>query len=235
MSRPRIGLISGLLAIGLMGVVAEGSQAAKWLILDSGGTALDAASLSASVAVTDANPELLTELFKIFFVVKCTKGESIGANLLSEGKITTGVKGKFTGCTAYTNAALNKNCTPHSPGAASGTVETAELKGALVLHEAFGGTGLVRVEPKIGTTLATLEMSGTCPVGTKIPINGVYFFKDAELETHKVSHSLTEGPLTDLWVTATKNAEHAARIHILSTASLTGFSHGGLAWSGMPE
>jgi hypothetical protein len=218
-----------------MGVIAESSEAAKWLILDSGGTVLDAASLSASVSVTDANPELLTELLKVFFVVKCTHGESKGASLLGAGKVAEGVKGKFTGCTAYTNAALNKNCTPHSPGAASGTVETVELKGALVLHEAFGGIGLVKVEPKSGTTLATLEMSEACPVGEKVPINGVYFFDDLKLETHEVSHSLTEGPLTDLWVTATKNAEHAARIHILSLASLTGFSHGGLAWSGMPE
>jgi hypothetical protein len=230
-------MLLGLCAtlFGVMAFGASGAQAAKWLILMENGVPLTTDILHGVFGLKlETNAVLHTEVLKVKFSVKCTGASTKGVSLEGEGKLTEGGKVEFTGCTGETNGSPNANCKPKAGGAASGTILTNEGKGQLVLHE--GGVGLIKIEPKTGTTLATLEMSEACPVGEKLPINGVLYFKDCSnmLELHLVEHLMEEGPLTDIWATSTKNAEHKANILGSFWTFLTG-AHINFAFSGMPE
>jgi hypothetical protein len=238
-----LGLCAAL--FGVMAFGASGAQAAKWLILTSGGVAKTGEELKAEVGgtIVGANAVLHTEILKIKFLVVCTGFNTKGIFLEGAGKVTEGGRVEFTGCSGETNGSPNANCKPKAGGAASGTVLTNEGKGQLVLHEAK--EGLTRLEPKTGTAFATLEMSEACPVGEKVPINGVLYLKDCstkdaegkcqnKVETHLEKHLIVEGPLTHLYATNTDNAEHAASILGTGSVFLTS-THKELAWSGMPE
>jgi hypothetical protein len=232
---------------GVMTFAAAGAQAAKWLILMSNGEVLTAEQLLANLqAEIDTSTLILhTEIMKVKFLVECTGIQLKGVGLESEGKLTQGGKVKFTDCKGRTNGALNASCTPKSNGEPEGTILTNEGKGQLVLHESENvKIGLIKVEPKnVGAQFVTLEMKEACPVGEKVPIFGVFYVKDClyklgaceyKLETHLVTHLWEEGPLTDLYATATKNSEHT--VHILGSAWLSlAPEHETLAWSGMPE
>jgi hypothetical protein len=215
---------------------AGGAQAAKWLILMSNGEVLTGEQLKAEVGgkLESSTTVLHAEILKVKFLVVCTGLNTKGVFLEGAGKVTEGGRVEFTGCTAETNGSPNANCKPKAGGGASGTIMTNEGKGQLVLHE--GGVGLTKIEPKTGTTFVTLEMSEACPVGEKVQINGVLYIKDCQnmVELHLKEHLWEEGPLTDLWMTATKNAEHTA--HLLGSVwfFLTA-AHTGLAWGGLPE
>jgi hypothetical protein len=228
-----LGLCAAL--FGVMAFGASGAQAAEWLILMSNNEVLTATQLLANIqAKVEVTPVLHTEILKVKFLVVCTGVSLIGIGLEAGGKLTEGGKVSFTGCKGETNGSPNANCTPHAGGGAAGVVNTNEGKGELVLHELEGGTkdGLTKIEPKTGTTFVTLEMSEACPVGEKVPVNGVLFLKDCEnmIELHLKEHLIEEGPLTDLWATNTKNAEHKAVILGSAWIRLIGVGHEGLLW-----
>jgi hypothetical protein len=246
MIRTRLMLLGLCAALfGVMAFGAAGAHAAvpKWLILNSAGTVAttpDEGLLGNLAAEIDSASLILhTEILKVKFLVVCTGLELIGVGLEAEGKLTAGGKVKFTGCKGETNGSPNANCTPHAGGGAAGTIITNAGKGELVLHELEGGTkdGLTKIEPNVaGGAFVTLEMSEACPVGEKVPINGVLYVADCEgsIVTHRVRHLGIEGPLTDLWATVTKNAEHKANI-LGSVWFFLAAPHAGLAWGGMPE
>jgi hypothetical protein len=226
---------------GAMSFGTSGAQAAKWLILMFNNESLTGEQLKAELSskIDNTIVVLHTEILKVKFLVVCTGLNTKGAFLEGAGKITEGGKVEFTGCTGQTNGSTNANCKPRAGGGASGTILTNEGKGQLVLHQVsiIETEGLTKIEPKTGTTLATLEMSEACPVGERVPINGVLYLKECipfDIETHLVNHLWEEGPLTSLWATNTKNAEHTA--HILGSAWMTlAGAHFGYVWSGMPE
>ncbi len=243
MIRSRLGLL-GICAmvLGLMAFSAGSAQAAKWLIGTKTGEELKA-ELQGEIENADA--ALLSKILGIKVRILCTAGTLVGVSLEGAGKLTTGGKVQFTGCKTFLTPSgkaeeENKSCEPRTIGTALGTVETNKGKGQLVLHEATAG--LTVVEPETGTAFATLEMSSTCPIGERIPVNGKLFLKDCTtavcefsgLETLKATHLIAQGPLTQLWV-LNKNAEHletsidgSARIWLAGV-------HLGMSWSGMPE
>jgi hypothetical protein len=227
-----LGLCAAL--FGVMAFGASGAQAAKWLILMSNGEVLTGEQLPATVGISlESNAILHTEVLKVKFLVVCKTATLVGASLEGEGKVTSGGKVKFGECTGETNGSPNASCTPKSNGEPEGTILTNAGKGQLVLHE--GGVGLTKLEPVSGA-FATLEMKAACPVGEKLPINGVLYLKDCEnmLELHLVKHLIEEGPLTEMWATSNNNTEHKAHILGSALAFLTG-AHLNLAWGGMPE
>jgi hypothetical protein len=225
-----LGLCAAL--FGVMAFGASGAQAAKWLILTSGGVAKTGEELKAAVGgEVDTTPVLHTEVLKDKYLVECTGFTTVGVNLEGEGKVTEGGKVEFTGCTGKINGVANSNCNPKSSGKPEGSVLTNEGKGQLVLRE---GVGETKLEPKTGTTFATLEMKEACPIGEKLPINGVLYLSDSHLETHEVKHLIVEGAGTEMWATANKTEEHKATITGSGWVFLT-LEHSGLAWDGMAE
>jgi hypothetical protein len=235
MARTRL-ILLGLCAalFGVMAFGASGTQAAKWLILTSGGVVKTGEELKVSLSTEpDKIIVLHSGLLSILFLGTCNKAELLGTSLEGEGKLTSGGKVKFTGCTVETNGSPNANCTPKSNGQPEGTVLTNAGKGQLVLNE---GEGLIKVEPVSGA-FVTLEMKETCPAGEKLPINGVLYLKDClkKLETHLVEHLIEEAPLpSDIYITNTKNHEHQAFL-LGSLWAESASGHAGLSWSGMPE
>jgi hypothetical protein len=170
---------------------------------------------------------LSTEILKVKTTFTCETISTEGALLETEGKSSG--KLVFSGCKGATNGSPNANCTPKSNGLAEGSVRTNALKGQLVSNE---GETLERIEPVTGTTIVKLEMKEACPVGETVPINGVFYAKDAggKFETESLTHVLEAGPLTDMWATNTKNAEHKATTEGSASVSLKA---GGQTWSGL--
>jgi hypothetical protein len=241
MTRTRLmllGLCAALFAV--MAFSASGAQAAKWLILTSGGVVKTGEELKAEVTgevdkKTTADLTLDSEVLKIPTKVLCTAFTVTGVSLEGAGKITEGGKVTFTGCTILLKGELNEKCKPKAGGGEPGKVITNEGKGALVLS---GTEGLTKIEPKTaGGAFATLELGAECPIGEKLPVNGILYVKDGEgkIETHLVKHLIEEAkPPSELWVTNNNNAEHKANILGSALVFLAG-AHNTLAWGGMPE
>ncbi len=241
MIRSRLGLLAlCAMVLGVMAVSASAAQAAaQWLILDTNGTVLDAANLNASLGATIENEDaaLLTHILGINVRILCKSANLINVKLIGEGKLSEG-KVQFGGCLTFLNEVDNTSCKPHSKGAEPGTVETELGLGNIVLHELTGGTKdeLTLIHPVVGTTFVTLEMEETCPIGSKVPVSGELFLKDCEnaFLTHKVTHLIEQGPLTELWV-LNKNKEHLeTSIDGSANIFLTGATHTGLSWAGDP-
>ncbi len=237
MTRTRLMLLGLCAALfGMLAFSASGAQAAKWLILTSGGVVKTGEELKAAVGVeAETKLTLHTEILKIKLSITCSGVTSIGASLEGAGKVTEGAKLKFTLCISITNGEVNPSCTPSAGGEPEGTILANESKSQLVLSE---GVGLIKIEPKTaGSPFVTLKFPASCPVGTSIPVNGVIYLKDCEgkLETHLVKHLLEVAkPPTEVWVTANNNAEHKVTLLGSFWYFLQG-AHAGLAWSGMPE
>jgi hypothetical protein len=155
---------------------------------------------------------LLTKMLGLKLTVTCTNLEFVGLRLESEGKLNTEGKARLKGCEAYGKGTLEEplGCHVKSTGAAAGTIESKEVKGALVLHEIKAGEKeiLTKIEPKTGTTLATV-LTSECAMPESNPVNGVLFVKDGEklATAHNVKHLIEQGPLTSLYV-GSDTAEH---------------------------
>jgi hypothetical protein len=227
-----------VLCVVLLGTAfgANSAQAAKWLTLTSGGVAKTGEELKAAIAsqLESSHITLHVEILKTKLLILCSGFIIIRVNLEGSGKLTEGGKLKLTGCIVEINGSPNANCAIKSGGEPTGTILTNEVKGALVLNE---GVGLIRIEPKeAGKPFVTFELPETCPVGEKIPLNGILYLKDAEgkLETHLVKHLVEESKPSELWMTNTNNTEHKVACLFSLWIFLEG-EHTGLAWDGMPE
>jgi hypothetical protein len=239
MIRSKLGLLGlCVVVLGVMAFSASAAQAevgAKWLILETpGGVVKDAAVLLAALGGTLENNtgSLLTKVLGIAVEILCVSLTPKAFHLEKEGSVDG--KLHFDGCLTKLNGVLNTNCKPKTAGAPEGLIETAALKGLLILHELAGGAKdkLVRLEPLVGETFATLNMGAACPIGELIPVRGKFVIKDCKelLLEHKVAHLAEEGPLTDLWV-LNKTAEHAAKLDGSTNLFLSG-AHEGKEWGG---
>jgi hypothetical protein len=214
---------------------AQAEPTAKWLILETpNGVVKDAAVLLAVVggALENGTGSLLSKILGISVEILCTSLTPKNFHLEKEGSADG--KLHFEGCLTKLNGVLNTKCKPKTAGAPEGLIETAALKGLLVLHTLAGGAvdKLVRLEPLVGETFATLNMGAECPIGELIPVRGKFFLKDCKelLLTHKVTHLVEQGPLTHLWV-LNLTAEHAANLDGSTNLFLTG-AHEGKEWGG---
>jgi hypothetical protein len=111
----------------------------------------------------------------------------------------TGASGKihYGECEIFLNGALNSRCTPKSPGASLGLIESNPLKGLLKLHELPSGAkdDILELSPESGTAFFTLETGALCPIGSKFDITGSRLaLKDCknELLINKIEHLFEE-------------------------------------------
>ena len=243
MNRTRFGLL-GLCAV-LFGVMAFGATAAhaeegaQWLILDSNGTLLTAATLPASVGLeTDTTGVLHTTILGIEVLFLCPVIAVENAVLKANGSIGEGARIKFSGCTTDFGGETAAECEPIS-GAEKGVIKTVPVHGLIILHTLAGGAKdhLLKVLPdnvsgKESKKFVTMELAKGCSIGTKVPVLGKLTLKDCKNEflTHLVKHLVEAGPLTELWTIA-ESAGHEATILGSSWAFLTG-AHVGLAFGG---
>jgi len=232
MTRTKLGLL-GLCAVvlGLMAISANAAQAAKWLILDKGEppVALDAAKLPAILTgefEEGTDGILLTKILEILTHILCKSFALSGVSLEGEGKLTTGGKVKFTGCSVTLNKEPNSECNPHSNGSPVGTIETLKAKGQLKL---IGTAGLTKIEPETGTTFVTVEMGAGCPIGNKVPIAGVLTIEDCEglLEKHLVRHLIQENAANTTLTALGNKATIDGSAWVFLAAPHTGFLWGG--------
>jgi hypothetical protein len=191
MTRTRLMLL-GLCAIvvGMMSMSAGAAQGAtlSWLILNAAKTT--ETELKAQV-VGEKDSEHLSlegEVAGLKLVVTCTNFTLSNTCIEPVGKVTGG-KIVFTGCGLYLKAPLVEpltKCTIKSAGQPTGTIETAEGKGELQLHEisATEKEVVLRIEPKVGGlegTLAVLKPeSPECEYPEQIVLHGALYLKDCQ-------------------------------------------------------
>jgi hypothetical protein len=121
-----------------------------------------------------------------------------------------------------------------SPVAAEGTIESRELKGALVLVE---GQVQVKIEPiSLASSLATIRFDGFECVLTEVnQLRGVIYIKDCLgfATTHKLRHLIEAGSSTLLYIGGHSAKQLEITKLLGSTFVELGGAHEGLEWSGM--
>jgi len=229
-------------ALSVMAFAAASAQAEEGSHWNVSGSAISDALVTAGVVpqatLENNHGELLGKALGKPLKILCTAVAFVGARLLLEGG--SGGKVRFTGCriTTLEGGALVvlPACEPHT-GTELGVVETVALKDLIVLHE--GAEGYDRLEPVTGTKFVNISTSSKCAFGENIPIitetGKGFVFKDCNLEgrVEKVTHLVSEGPLTKLWVIS-KTEEHESTIDGSANVILVG-AHEGLKWSGTPR
>jgi len=172
------------------------------------------------------NLNILSKVSGIKVEISCTGALLEGVKLSVGGILRAGVnKVKLTGCLTKLNEIKQVACEPHN-GTEKGVIQSVGLKGSLVLHE---GAQILRLEPSTGETLATIATSAECLAGENIPLLGKLTLKSETLGTEAATHLMSEGPLTELWLTS-KTEEHKATIDGGLVLELSG-EHKGLQWS----
>jgi len=214
-----------------------------WLVLDKNNA--NPTELKALLASEKDSAHLTLdgEVGNLKIAVTCTDPTFKGIYLEAKGKLTEGGKAIFTGCKVYKKAPLTEEykCTVKSPSAATGTIETGELKGELVLIES---ELQAKIEAKTGLTgnLATLRFEGSECVLTELnQIHGDVYIKDCEgfARTHKPKHLIeSNGNSTNLYIGG-HSAKQLEVTKILGSAWVKlandgiGSNHLELDWSGM--
>ncbi len=157
---------------------------------------------------------------------RCTGMSAIGAKLEAEGKITSGMKFRFTGCIIILKGEISTACGPFNEGTEKGVIVTNALKGLLVLHE---GKGVIRFEPVTGNSFAIVGFSEECVFYPAWGFGGKLTLKDEALGTESVTHLFAEGPLSAL------NLEQEIPMTFCGSfvMELTG-EHKAIQWSGVP-
>jgi hypothetical protein len=240
MSRSRVGLfgfcVSVLSLVALSATVAQGETGAKWLLAKpfSGLTLFLEASVGAEIDAAMILHVLRAPGFEVLFL--CTAFQVAGAKLKANGSVGEGFKITFSGCSTDVNGSPNSICVPTDKVAGKGTIVTNSLHGLIVLHELANGTkdDLFSIAPDTGETLALIEMSVECFLGTKAPVFGKVVLQEGEglALTHLLKHLLGVGPLTELWAFSTAPSQTATLLGS-AWAFLTG-AHAGLQFSGDP-
>src|SRR6476469_6336932 len=265
MIRTKLGLL-GLCAVvlGMMAMSASSAQAAlSWLILNSAKTTATELKALLVGKKDSAHLSLHGEVGGFKIVVTCGTFTLNGVSLETGGKLTEGGKVVFGECGVYKTAPLTGDympkCSVKSPGAATGTVETNEGKGELVLHTfATHEPGkvelkevLTKIEPKAGPTgnFATLRFEGAeCVLPEGNQVHGTLFAQvwealvkekkkplpcDKNATKHQLEHLIVEGPLTALYVGG-HSAKQLEVTKILGSAwILLAGAHKDLHWAAM--
>lgn len=246
------------MALGLMALSAGAAQAevgANWMLNGANVTSTLLPEVQIG-EIENKTASLLTKISGASVSFLCTGAQLIGAKLELEGKVTSGGKVKFTGCSTLLNGSLSGPCKPKGGGEPLGTVLTNAGKGLLVLHkfkEVVGGKEvelteqLTRIEPVTpGGAFATIEFDpeAECSLPEKVPVFGVLYLKDCKNEgkVELASHLIEQGLLTHMYAIS-DTAEHAANIDGSATVVL-GLAHEKFkdvegkellsTWSGLP-
>jgi len=217
-----IGLLA--LALGVMAFGATAAQAETGAFWEVNGAKLTGTQ-EVQAKNDTAHSTLLTKVgfSKVEILcgpIKFVKGVLSGTG--ATGKIHYGE------CTTKLNEKLAENCTPKSPGAALGLIETNALKGLLKLTAAK--EDVLELSPETGTAFATLELGKLCAIGEKFDITGKVTLKDCQGEglINKKEHLFEEGPESALLF-----GGNAAKIDGSAWGFLEGTNVGG-TFSGHP-
>lgn len=223
------GLVLGVVVLGTSGVQAE--KGANWKVSGSNVTT----ELSPEVMIVKIATADMVLLFKVGLSkveLLCEGAKFVGAKLEAEGKVGGeaggGNKTHFGGCKTKINGTVSSKCEPHSPGAANGLLESAALKGLLMLS---GGEAIVLFEPVSGNTFLNVEFGkGECAIASGCTITGKNSVKDSdgELEVEKVAHTVEQGPIAELFAGA-----NPATVDGAGVLELVG-AHESMQWSGVP-
>jgi hypothetical protein len=237
------------MVVGIMSMSASAAQGAtlSWLILNEAHTVATELKAELLAKPDTEHLELVGEVASLPVVVTCTGIELKGVFIEPVGKLNEGGKVVFTGCKLYKEKLLVGlyPCTVKTAGAAAGTVETGEGKGALALHEFKNEKGevekevLTKVEPKAGPTgsFATLRFEGTeCPFPEQNQVHGTLYLKDCLhlAVIHKKEHLVeSNAALTALYVGG-HSAKQLEITKILGSIWVRlGAAHKELEWSAM--
>jgi hypothetical protein len=183
--------------------------------------------LVAANEIESGGATLLTKIAGLKVEVNCKSTQLTNVKLQSKGAIAPEARVNFSECQTKLNEKVNGACEPSNEGIEPGAISSQLLKGSLIWHE---GSGLVGLEPASGETLAVIETSGGCSIGSKVPVLGKVTLKDVSLSKESETHLVTAGPLTELWAIS-KTEEHKATLDGSAIVRLGG-AHGGMAWSG---
>jgi hypothetical protein len=185
--------LTGLLALalGLMAFTATAAQAEVNAFWEVNGSTLSG-NESVKAKKDSAHTTLLTKVGTSAVEILCGPPKFVGATISG-----TGAKGKFhyEECTTLLNGVAASRCTPKSPGAAVGLIETNALKGLLKLTAA--SQDVLDLSPEtVGGPFATLELGSLCAIGNKFDITGKVTIKDCNGEgrVNKIEHLFEEGP-----------------------------------------
>ena len=197
-----IGLLA--LVLGLMAFGATAAQAelgAYWeLETTEGGKTkiLDGTLLPKFQSKKETHITFLTKVGLSKVEILCSEILVINGQLHELGRLTGKIH--LEGCTTKLNGTTAAACTPKSPGASLGLIETNAIEGLLKLHELEGGTrdDLLKLSPVVGLTFVTLELGATCAIGSKFDVTGHIYLKDCEnkLLVNQLEHLFEVGPLS---------------------------------------
>jgi hypothetical protein len=174
----------------LMAFGATAAQAETGAFWEVGGSKLTG-SASVQVENDTAHYTLLTSIGTSKVEILCGPIKLVGATI--EG---TGFKGKFhyEECDTKLNGVLASRCTPKSPGAPLGLIETNALKGLLKLTVAK--EDVLELSPETGTAFDTEELGPLCAIGNRFDLTGKFTLKDCNGLglLNNVKHLFEEGP-----------------------------------------
>jgi len=223
-----LALLAGFMAFSATAALAE--PGAYWEV---GGTQIKNGTLLPEINARkdSAQIKLLTKSGLSTVKFDCTDIRFSSGLLHELGRFTGKIH--FSGCETWIKGVLKVECTPHSPGAVEGLIETEPLEGLLKLHKpAAGGTeDVLEVLPvNAGMIFVTLELgSGKCPINGA-NITGTLFLKDCKnlLLANELEHLLEEHPLTKLLFGSNPMTIDGSFWTFLEGA------HKGQLWSGHP-
>jgi hypothetical protein len=242
-----------VLALGVMAFGATVASAEAGSVWKVSGAAING-TLKPQVQVTELETLaatgvkegiLLTKVGLSKVEILCTELKFVDALLGLTGSVTGKIH--FAGCVTKLNGgAAAGACKPHSPGAAEGLIETAALKGLIVLHilknaegKEIGKDELLELQPPKNekgeslpfvTLVMGKEVGSECSIGAKFDITGSAFLKagtTTEGKEETITKLFSEGPLSALLF-----GGNAATIDGSAKAALIA-PHAGLNWSGL--
>ena len=212
------------LALGLMAFTATAAQAEVNAFWEVNGSTLSG-NESVNAKNDTAHSTLLTTVGTSKVEILCGKIKFVGATISG-----TGAKGKihYEECTTLLNGVAASRCTPKSPGAALGLIETNALKGLLKLT--LASQDVLELSPESGTEFVKLSLGSLCAIGNEFAITGKATIKDCKGEgrVNKVEHLFEEGPESALLF-----GGNAATIDGSAWGFLSGV-HAGQTFSGHP-
>jgi hypothetical protein len=227
-----LGVIAILLGLSVLtSSSAQAEVGANWKVKGSNVTE----KLSPAIGVREIEKIAGTEERYVGFLsviegvkvdFRCTGMSAIGAKLETEGRISSGMKFRFSGCVFVEKGMIGTRCNPLYEGKEKGVIVTNALKGLLVLHE---GKGLLSFEPVKGSTFTFIEFGEECALPSSWGFIGKLALKDGALGTESVTHLFAEGPLSTLALSGIVPTTFCGSV----VWELTG-EHKGLSWSGIP-
>jgi len=217
------------LALVVMAISAASAQAEKgafWLV---NGAKISESLLPTLGGSQEGTAKILGKLGANEFHITCTGFTPIGAHLVEPNGSLLG-RFEFSGCKFFSlNSGLIVAVALPFCDPAGGILTTVELKGLIALN---AGVQVLIIEPKEGTTFATIVSSAECAFGKEIKLGGKLALKDCEnaFLTDKVKHLIEEyPPLTQMFING--NLANVSKVDGSSIIELSG-AHKGLTFAG---